>query len=95
MVAHVLVIASTVQIEQNFKFLLHLRTYWSTLDRPMMQLRAFHGSCRKSMDTTFGLDRWMLRIFVEFAKPVEEKGAMTNIAPLTLDTTLYGISQTL
>ncbi|KFY12085.1 hypothetical protein V491_06917 [Pseudogymnoascus sp. VKM F-3775] len=105
MVAHVLVIASTVQIhtllfsedepqiriahsrlEQNFKILLHLRTYWSTLDGPMMRLRAFHDSCRKSMETTFVLDRWMLRFLVEFAKPMEQKGVDDQCRPLTLDT---------
>ncbi|CZT40962.1 uncharacterized protein RSE6_00639 [Rhynchosporium secalis] len=92
MVAHVLVIASTVQIhallfssdevrisvsrsrlERNFGILLHLKQYWSTLSRAMNRLRAFHDTCRKSMDTSFVLDRWMLRFMVEFAKDVEEK----------------------
>ncbi|KAK0125524.1 hypothetical protein ONS95_000468 [Cadophora gregata] len=92
MVAHVLVIASTVQIhtllfssdenriavsrarlERNFGILLHLKQYWSTLSRAMNRLRAFHDTCRKSMDTSFVLDRWMLRFLVEFAKEVEEK----------------------
>lgn len=92
MVAHVLVIASTVQIhtllyssdeaqiqvarsrlERNFEILLHLKQYWSTLSRAMNRLRAFHDTCRKSMETSFVLDRWMLRFLVEFAKEVTEK----------------------
>jgi len=113
MVAHVLVIASTVQIhtllfsedesqiriahsrlEHNFEILLHLRPYWSTLDRAMMRLRAFHDTCRKSMDTSFVLDRWMLRFLVEFAKPMEEKGVDEQSSPSAY-WTLDGISQIL
>lgn len=97
MVAHVVVIASTVQIhtllfsghesqiriarsrlERNFEILLLMRRYWSTLDGVMMRLHAFHDTCRKSMDTSFVLDDWMLSFLVEFAKPMEEKGAVTH-----------------
>ena len=64
---------SRARLERNFGILLHLKQYWSTLSRAMNRLRAFHDTCRKSMDTSFVLDRWMLRFLVEFAKEVEEK----------------------
>ncbi|KXH33786.1 ZnF3 [Colletotrichum salicis] len=92
MTAHVLVIASTVQIhtllfsgdeadisvarrrlERNFELLMQLRCYWPTTDRAISRLRAFHQTARTSIDTSFVLDRWMLRFLVEFAEPMEEK----------------------
>ncbi|KAK2037061.1 hypothetical protein LZ31DRAFT_636276 [Colletotrichum somersetense] len=97
MAAHVLVIASTVQIhtlllsgdesdiglarrrlERNFELLLQLRCYWPTVDRAISRLRAFHETARTSIDTSFVLDRWMLRFLVEFAEPMEEKEAGTG-----------------
>ncbi|KAK2002974.1 fungal-specific transcription factor domain-containing protein [Colletotrichum falcatum] len=97
MAAHVLVIASTVQIhtllfsadeagiglarrrlERNFELLLQLRCYWPTVDRAISRLRAFHETARTSIDTSFLLDRWMLRFLVEFAEPMEEKEAGTG-----------------
>ncbi|CCF35827.1 ZnF3 [Colletotrichum higginsianum] len=94
MAAHVLVIASTVQIhtlllsgdeadiglarrrlERNYELLLQLRCYWPTVDRAISRLRAFHETARTSIDTSFVLDRWMLRFLVEFAEPMEEKEA--------------------
>ncbi|KAF6826057.1 C6 transcription factor [Colletotrichum plurivorum] len=94
MAAHVLVIASTVQIhtllfsgdeadirtarrrlERNFELVLQLRCYWPTVDRAIGRLRAFHETARTSVDTSFVLDRWMLRFLVEFAEPMEEKDA--------------------
>ncbi|WDK20996.1 fungal specific transcription factor domain-containing protein [Colletotrichum graminicola] len=94
MAAHVLVIASTVQIhtllfsgdevdiglarrrlERNFEMLLQLRCYWPTVDRAISRLRAFHKTARNSIDTSFVLDRWMLRFLVEFTEPMEEKEA--------------------
>ncbi|KAF9880228.1 ZnF3 [Colletotrichum karsti] len=97
MAAHVLVIASTVQIhtllfsgdeadiglargrlERNFELLLQLRCYWPTADRAISRLRAFHETARTSIDTSFVLDRWMLRFLVEFAEPMEEKDVGTG-----------------
>ncbi|CAG8961079.1 hypothetical protein HYFRA_00002621 [Hymenoscyphus fraxineus] len=79
------------RLERNFEILQHLRPYWSTLDRAMMRLRAFHDTCRKSMDTSFVLDRWMLKFLVEFAKPVEEKGVEEQSSPSSY-WTLEGIA---
>ncbi|WYZ44712.1 hypothetical protein EsH8_VIII_000028 [Colletotrichum jinshuiense] len=94
MAAHVLVIASTVQIhtllfsgdeadigvarrrlERNFELLLQLRCYWPAVDRSIGRLRVFHETARTSIDTSFVMDRWMLRFLVEFAEPMEEKEA--------------------
>lgn len=69
------------RLERNFEMLLHLRPFWSTLDGAMMRLRAFHDTCRKSMDTSFVLDRWMLKFLVEFAKPMVEKGIEEQSSP--------------
>jgi hypothetical protein len=89
-VAHILVIASTVQIhtllfsgdgaqirlsktrlERNFEIVLRLRPYWSSVDSAMSRLRAFHQTCLRSKDTSFVLDRWLLRFLVQFAPHME------------------------
>lgn len=89
-VAHILVIASTVQIhtllfsgngeqirisksrlERNFEILLYLRPYWSSVDSAMSRLRAFHQTCLRSKETSFVLDRWLLRFLVQFAPHME------------------------
>jgi hypothetical protein len=89
-VAHILVIASTVQIhtllfsgdegqirraksrlERNFEILLQLRSYWSSVDGAMSRLRAFHQTCLRSKETSFVLDRWLLRFLVQFAPHME------------------------
>ncbi|KZM28379.1 DNA binding [Ascochyta rabiei] len=89
-VAHILVIASTVQIhtllfsgdngqirqaksrlERNFEILLRLRPFWSSVDSAMSRLRAFHQTCLRCKDTSFVLDRWLLRFLVQFAPHME------------------------
>ncbi|KAL3417571.1 fungal specific transcription factor [Phlyctema vagabunda] len=61
------------RLEKNFEILSRLQGYWSTLDISFTRLRAFHQACRKSMDTSFRLDQWMLRFLYEFAEPVDDK----------------------
>ncbi|KAL2876629.1 hypothetical protein SGCOL_008208 [Colletotrichum sp. CLE4] len=61
------------RLERNFELLMQLRCYWPTTDRAISRLRAFHQTARTSIDTSFVLDRWMLRFLVEFAEPMEEK----------------------
>ncbi|KAH8650183.1 hypothetical protein BX600DRAFT_442266 [Xylariales sp. PMI_506] len=97
MVAHVLVIASTIQIhtllfssdemqirlsrlrlERNYKILLHLKPYWSSVDSAMSRLRAFHQTCMRSTETSFVLDRWLLRFLVEFASHMESEPRETD-----------------
>jgi hypothetical protein len=91
-VAHIVVIASTVQIhtllfssndaeieesksrlERNFRVLLQLRQYWTSVESAMDRLHAFHETCLRSKDKSFVLDRWLLRFLVEFAAHMEFK----------------------
>ncbi|KAK0386388.1 hypothetical protein NLU13_6225 [Sarocladium strictum] len=91
-VAHIIVIASTVQIhtllfssndteinesksrlERNFRVLLELRQYWTSVESAMNRLHAFHETCLRSKDNSFVLDRWLLRFLVEFAAHMEFK----------------------
>lgn len=67
--------AARQRLERNFNILLRLRELWPSLDFCMMRLQAFHKACRTSMETSFKLDRWMLKFLSEFAKPVEDKPA--------------------
>ncbi|KXT11833.1 hypothetical protein AC579_4280 [Pseudocercospora musae] len=61
------------RLERNFNILLRLRELWPSLDFCMMRLQAFHKACRTSMETSFKLDRWMLKFLSEFANPVEDR----------------------
>ncbi|KAJ5594209.1 uncharacterized protein N7459_000417 [Penicillium hispanicum] len=63
------------RLEKNFCILTHLCRLWSTLDVCMERLMAFHKACRESADTSFCLDRWMVRFLVEFANPVHDSSA--------------------
>lgn len=65
--------AAKQRLESNFEILLKLRALWPSLDYCMMRLQAFHKACRNSMETSFKLDRWMLKFLSEFAKPVDDK----------------------
>ena len=65
--------AAKQRLENNFGILMKLRGLWPSLDYCMMRLQAFHKACRNSMETSFKLDRWMLKFLSEFAKPVDDK----------------------
>jgi hypothetical protein len=62
---------SKSRLERNFEILLRLRTYWPSVDSAMSRLRAFHQTCLKSKETSFVLDRWLLRFLVQFAPHME------------------------
>jgi len=62
---------SKSRLERNFEILLRLRTYWSSVDGAMSRLRAFHQTCLRSKETSFVLDRWLLRFLVQFAPHME------------------------
>lgn len=62
---------SKSRLERNFEILLRLRTYWPSVDSAMSRLRAFHQTCLRSKDTSFVLDRWLLRFLVQFAPHME------------------------
>jgi hypothetical protein len=65
--------AARRQLEGNFKVLVALREYWPALEVCFARLRTFHSLCRRSMDTSFRMDRWMVRFLTEFARPVGEE----------------------
>lgn len=70
--------AAKRRLENNFEILMKLRALWPSLDYCMMRLQAFHKACRNSMETSFKLDRWMLKFLSEFAKPVDDKPAVAG-----------------
>lgn len=73
------------RLEKNFCFLTRLRDIWPTLDFCMDRLMAFHEACGNSADTSFRMDRWMVRFLVEFASPVSGKASSSNMEnPWTL-----------
>lgn len=59
------------RLERNFEILLQLRSYWPSVDCAMSRLRAFHQTCLRSNETSFVLDRWLLRFLVQFAPDME------------------------
>ncbi|KAF1913469.1 fungal-specific transcription factor domain-containing protein [Ampelomyces quisqualis] len=59
------------RLERNFELLLRLGTYWPSVDGAMSRLRAFHQTCLQSKETSFILDRWLLRFLVQFAPHME------------------------
>jgi hypothetical protein len=65
------------RLERNFCIITKLRALWPTLDVCMARLQAFHRACRRSVDTSFCMDGWMVRFLVEFANPISDKGAET------------------
>lgn len=67
------VVRARARLERNFCILTKLRALWPTLDVCMERLQAFHRACRSSVDTSFRMDRWMVRFLVEFANPVRDK----------------------
>jgi hypothetical protein len=62
---------SKSRLERNFEILLKLRTYWPSVDSAMSRLRAFHQTCLRSKETSFVLDRWLLRFLIQFAPHME------------------------
>ncbi|CAG8360779.1 unnamed protein product [Penicillium salamii] len=74
------------RLERNFCILTRLRGLWPTLDICMERLQAFHRACRRSVDTSFCMDGWMVRFLVEFGHPVSEReGDGVEERPWTLE----------
>jgi hypothetical protein len=65
--------AARSRLEKNFEILTRLQTFWPTLDICFTRFREFHKACRKSKETSFRLDRWMIQFLFEFARPPGEK----------------------
>ncbi|KAL2210127.1 hypothetical protein CC79DRAFT_1330519 [Sarocladium strictum] len=64
---------SRSRLERNFRILLQLRQYWTSVESAMNRLHAFHETCLRSTEESFVLDRWLLRFLVEFAAHMEFK----------------------
>jgi hypothetical protein len=64
--------AARSRLERNFEILTRLQQYWSTLDVCFSRFKEFHKVLAKSKETSFRMDRWMLRFLFEFAKPIGE-----------------------
>jgi hypothetical protein len=64
--------AARSRLERNFDILTRLQRYWSTLDVCFSRFKEFHKVLAKSKETSFRMDRWMLRFLFEFGKPIRE-----------------------
>lgn len=65
--------AARLRLERNFQILLKLRNFWPVLEISFEAFRTFREACRRSMDTAFRMDEWMLRFLYGFANKVQDK----------------------
>jgi hypothetical protein len=63
-----------LRLERNFETLTRLHTYWPNVSASFSRLAAFHNACLKGTQTSFRLDRWMLRFMLQFSQPMDERG---------------------
>jgi hypothetical protein len=76
--------AARGRLEKNFELLTSLQRLWPTLDISFGRFRQFHRACQNYKETSFRMDKWLLRFLFEFAKPIDEKGPdepLTEISP--------------
>ena len=74
--------AARTRLERNFDILTRLQQYWSTLDVCFSRFKEFHKVLAKSKETSFRMDRWMLRFLFEFAKPIREDERDESDSPI-------------
>ncbi len=65
--------AARGRLEKNFELLTCLQRRWPALDISFARFREFHRACQNYKETSFRMDKWLLRFLFEFAKPVGEK----------------------
>lgn len=65
--------AARGRLEKNFELLMCLQRLWPTLDVSFARFREFHRACQNYKETSFRMDKWLLRFLFEFANPVGEK----------------------
>jgi hypothetical protein len=84
----VAICAARARLERNFEILTKLQSYWPTIDVCFSRFREFHKACQKSTETSFRMDRWMLRFLSEFARPVgeEERDQISEVGPWSMQT---------
>lgn len=78
----VIISAARSRLEQNFQILMKLRDYWPVLESCFARLQIFHEVCRKNVDSSFRMDRWMLKFLSEFAEPIQEKADDESVVGL-------------
>jgi hypothetical protein len=61
------------RLAQNFEILTELQAFWVTLDVALSRLQVFHNACRRSIDESFRMDRWMLAFILEHGSSVVER----------------------
>ena len=61
------------QLEQNFKILTELQSYWIRLDVSLSRLQAFHRACTAPLQHPFRMDRWLIAFILEHGVSVNEK----------------------
>ncbi|KIW14590.1 hypothetical protein PV08_07374 [Exophiala spinifera] len=76
--------AARRRLEKNFSILTRLQAYWPSLDVCYGRFGDFHRACLKYKETSFQMDKWMLRFLFDFAKPIGERnpaGALAELVP--------------
>lgn len=61
------------RLESNFTIISSLEKYWPSLEASSARLSAIHKACLQSQDSSFKLDRWMLRFMQDFARPIGDR----------------------
>ena len=61
------------RLEQNFKILTELQSYWVKLDVSLSRLEAFHHACTISLEHPFRMDRWLASFILEHGVTLNEK----------------------
>lgn len=80
------------RLTRNFEILSNLKEYWPILETSFMRLRAFQEACTGSgMETSFAMNRWMMRFLYEFARPVSEREELDSKGGPWTDTQLWSV----
>jgi hypothetical protein len=67
------ILRAKLRLERNFETITRLHTYWPNVSASFSRLAAFHSACLKGTQTSFRLDRWMLRFMLQFSQPIDER----------------------
>lgn len=77
------IIIARKRLEQNFKILTQLQSYWVKLDDSLSRLKAFHNACISSVESSFCMDRWMLSFILEHGTRLYERLEHDGSSPST------------
>jgi hypothetical protein len=61
------------RLARNFEILTELQAFWVALDATLSRLKVFHNACRKSINQSFRMDKWMLKFILEHGNSVVER----------------------